>query len=190
MLTPNEEKIRKRWLITTIILAFSPFFLLSIHCVLYAFISANYQGIANCFILTFLRLIWDLIAFWVLWHCAYKKHGTAWLTFIICGTWLSSDIFFSFKSIKIIGILVFLFKIWWIYQCYQLRKVNIKIQVNAFAATDDYKKAVSSIRSATDIDDLTFRFHEAFREQPRHFSKALRPHYEEMKKQLIDHGNS
>lgn len=133
------------------------------------------------------------IFFWIVFHCAYRKHGIGLLTFYLIAMpflflkdyinelrnptrdfWITAN-FFIFES---------LFLTWWYIASLKLRKDNKNLQIQSFKTSDSYLKSVASISSAINFEDLQYKYHEAFRECPKHFADALKPHYNEMKLRL------
>jgi len=141
----------------------------------------------------------NAIFFAILYYCAYRKQGTFLLTFLLVLGFISfvfSSIVLPFAMIQgLIDFKIFNFKIsdillhtsvylLWYVSCFKLRKDNKNIQIQTFLSSAEYHKAVESIRSAKDIEDLECKFHEAFRVLPKRFAAVLYPHKEEMKKEL------
>lgn len=131
------------------------------------------------------------IEFCMLYHCAYKNHGTGLLAFIMIISypyWIFRVLSNASGSEDPVEWIVFLlatciFGLFYFFGL-RIRKINKKIQSFAFLSSDHFQEAVASIRSAQNLDDLTFKFHEAFRECPGSFANVLSPYYEEMKKHL------
>ncbi|NGX58967.1 MAG: hypothetical protein KR126chlam3_00109 [Chlamydiae bacterium] len=133
----------------------------------------------------------NLISFWIIYHCAYRKYGTAWLTWCL----VIGPIIFLVENAKIfnepfnewtlrallLDIVVFGY---WYFLSVKFRKDNKNIQIQSFISSDTYAEAVASIRSAKNLDDLQFKFHEAFRKCPSHFKNSPSPHHTEMKERL------
>ncbi len=140
-----------------------------------------------------LCILFALTGIYMLYHCAYKKHGTAFLSLqmIIGVPWsiirTYSDCKEDLKETPVlIGFLLLIsLSLAFYYFSIRLRRVNKKIQQYAFISSDHYRKAVDSMNTAKTIDELSFRFHEAFRECPSHFSHLLSPLYEDIKKRLL-----
>lgn len=132
-----EKKVRKQWLVSffafTGIHALSAF-LAYIGDGAYSMVSENTSPalsvIFGIFISFFILIFW----FWITYHCAYKKRGTAWLMWTMIsiplreladigkGEWKHAaewDSFGWFMVITFIGIEIF----YWI-NCLRLRRVN------------------------------------------------------------------
>ncbi len=144
----------------------------------------------DAFSQTSAQLIGGLFAFWIIWYCAYENPGTAWLTclLVIKAYALFSSISSIIRDSNIWNVGLESIEIaivaWWCLLSLKLRKLNIKIQIETFVSSAFYHVSVNSIRSAVDLDDLQFKYHDAIRKYPEHFSQVLLPQYVEMKKWL------
>jgi hypothetical protein len=123
----SEEKTRKHWLVASF-------------CFLFFYPVASTALVAIIFSKTLTMLLaWTavigLLQLWLIWHCAYKKHGTKLLTFWLFTAPLAQlgSVVIAFKidcsaitiGNSIVQIGVFL---WWYLLSLKLRKFNKAIQ--------------------------------------------------------------
>lgn len=134
----------------------------------------------------------SVLKYYMLYYCAYKKHGTAWLAYCMAVVYPLYIIKTLWGAVSnsgnlefFIGLLIsiFLSGIFY-YFALKMRDINRKIQSFKFLSSDYYQNAINSLRSAQNLDDLARKFHDVFQECPSHFSGALSLIYEEIKQQL------
>lgn len=78
VMSDSERKTRKRWLLSLFCCtALCPLILLA----LFAVLSFWFPFARHALIERSVGACTSLITMWVMWHCAYKKHGTKLLTF-------------------------------------------------------------------------------------------------------------
>jgi hypothetical protein len=128
----SENRIRKHWLLSTAsLLVFYPIALLAFASIMSMRISIS----EYTFIRLFAGVLAGLTRLWLIWHCAYKKHGTKLLSFWMvvgplqmiraiveslkgpCGAW---DIVF-------VLIETLLFMWWWLFS-FKMKTANETIQ--------------------------------------------------------------
>ena len=132
-LTENEKKTRKHWLRLTIFQHFFIPFLFTIGLTFYLFTTKHSLKESLTSIVAYLIVtIFNALSFWWIYHCAYKKMGTALLGFFLIVTPISwSFILWDIVQKPDAGgwfavILFWPFIIWWYVLSYKLRKMNKK----------------------------------------------------------------
>jgi hypothetical protein len=153
----KKAKIRKYWLIATILL------LVVIPQLSFAFLAFVFK------IPVSLVIVWQLTtgvaslsSLWIIWHCAYKKPGTKWLT-----CWLVCAPFYFLQTLLQLlrdpwngwfaGMAVFdlLCYVGWYVLSLKLRKINKQLQANS---SPEYAQAVRDLREASTIEVLNDHF--------------------------------
>jgi len=138
----------------------------------------NLAGLCGCVIFSY-----------VFYRCAYKKPGTRLLTFslILLSISFAGDIIWAITSrfISEAEAISLVFLIFWTLSCYQLRKINRKLQIQRFLASEDYVNAIAMLRSATTLEDLETKFKAALCKQPRHCTAAVSGEYLAKKSALL-----
>lgn len=130
--TQEDQKIRTRWLFF-----FVSLIMITIFNQLYFFLHSSFR--ASLPLAAFIAgLIGGFVMFGIQYYCIYKKHGTRWLTFIILSTpiangyslytYVTSRYGMEATPLPII-IIATTFTFIYLIPCYQLRKVNKRIQL-------------------------------------------------------------
>lgn len=176
VLLPREERLRKHWLVVTGVRSFIGPILLLLS--------------GESVVLLLVSLI-AILAFGLMYYLAYKKHGNKWLTFCLVVTAVTylravpkklgaSQDLWTVATLSVdLGLLI-----WWYYLSIRLRALNRKIRSQPFLETDAFKSAEALIRSATSLEELRNKYHEAFRKVPKSFVHTLSQPFEEMKASL------
>ncbi|MFZ0565781.1 MAG: hypothetical protein WAM28_06320 [Chlamydiales bacterium] len=181
-LSKKEKRFRKWFQRYLIIDTFFRFFV----------ITANYWNhtLAQLWHLSFLFL-----GFYILYHCAYKKYGTAYLTFtmvvypivILKDLWgiisdFDSDPGFYFWLLFFALIIYGTFYFF----SFRIRKINHKIQTFEFTSSDYFQKNIALLRESKDEAELACNYGEIFKQCPSRFSGALTLIYNEIKQDFVD----
>lgn len=193
-MTPYEIKIRKNWLITTILVTLIPFIFLTI---LY-FWSVTWNILDKTEIYTsMLVTLLYAIPSYILIHCTYKKFGTAYLTFnlIFSPFHFLKATFSTCQEIKVLlslngapsSLIIIVIStvianisiyIFWYWISLRIRKVNKVIQRRQILSSSRYQNAVTTLHTAVDLDDLNHKFHRIISDVgPSEFVKAIREVY-------------
>jgi hypothetical protein len=172
-LTKQEIWWRKAWL-----------WLLMLNPLIHFFLNPWQLELTN-----FVGLCGGLIFAYIFYCCAYRKPGTRLLTFslVVITISLLSDIVLALTSrfISETGALSLVCVIFWLILCYQLRRINRKLQIQRFLASEDYVRAIALLRSATTLEDLEVKFKVALCKQPRHCTAAVSGEYLAKKSALL-----
>lgn len=191
----KEKKIRKRWLNLTI---FTHIFIPSIFLLLGILASSIYKSLSLVIgIPVFAILIF--LSFYILYHCAYQKLGTRYLTFcIILGslneirnlgkTIVSSDLLTlpTSKYLFLLEVISFAISVYWYVLSFQLRKMNKKIRLRerrSIESSEEYKNIISTIQTASSTEDLNRIISELFEKWPN-YKPMISEEYEEKKEAL------
>jgi len=138
----------------------------------------NFAGLCGCVIFSY-----------IFYRCAYKKPGTRLLTFslIVLSISLAGDIIgaITIRFMSEAGAVSLAFLILWTFTCYQLRRINRKLQIQRFLASEDYVNAIALLRSATTLEELEAKFNAALCKQPRHCTAAVSSEYLAKKSALL-----
>lgn len=200
-------KLRRKWLILTLIL---PFFPLGAAIFLYQLVKTPERLSEIPVAVGYLIL--SIPSLWILIYCAYKKFGTRFLMFhIICGCTyflltIPLELFAAFKSeellllnqlkpinysnlffynklllASIIWILVKVIDVYYLVLSYKLRKVNKDIQRCLAMSSQEYEEGVNLFQQATDLDDLNKKFYFLSSKHPGQLVVALDKVYKEKK---------
>ena len=156
-MSQKEAKIRKYWLIATILL------LLVIPLLSFAFLAVVFKIPVSVVIVWQLTTgLAGLIPLWIIWHCAYKKPGTKWLTcWLICTPLYSLQTWVQlvkepwdpwFTGIAVFDLLCY---VGWYVLSLKLRKINKQLQANS---SPEYAKAVRDLREAPTMEVLNDHF--------------------------------
>jgi len=137
VMSREEQKMRKRWLVLTLCYFLIPAALLFVPVVVVLFSNTPF----SIMVLLLLALpVLELIKLWIFWHCAYKKRGTALLTFcLVAGPllvllslvgWLMGHRDPWTLEMLVIAVVVTPIYIWWYVLSFKLRKINRQFQVH------------------------------------------------------------
>lgn len=132
VISKSQNKTRKHWLLSTFSL------LILYPLVLFAFFAVLSESVAipkDALIESLIHAFAGIIPMWIIWHCAYRKYGTKFLTFWLVTSpikALASIVEFlkeSYDSWTIAYILLDLaFFSWWFIISLKMRTVNKTIQ--------------------------------------------------------------
>ncbi len=192
-----EIKTRKKWLISLILMS-----LISVFSAFFTVVGE--EGVDSVskeigiplgiVILTLAIIPW----FWITYHCAFKKRGTAWLSWTMVmvplrelmdiskGGW--SDIG-EWNALSWFFVLLFLgVEAYYLFNCYQLHKVNSrrkKIESDTlFKDSDECSDCVSKIEKSHNLNDLNEVFGHAIRRWPE-WEKQISLVYNKRKERLL-----
>lgn len=151
ILNESERKTRKRWLILTIISCFLRSALLILIGTVYLFITNDpFKEILSYFFSCFFLMTLDTLQFWWVYHCAYKKRGTALLLFFLI---TSPLLLIYFLWLIVIGqalgpkigfTILLSFSTWWYILSYKLRNINKKLASLSLDQTTSPPKNLSN----------------------------------------------
>src|SRR5258708_23597106 len=133
----------------------------------------------------------SLSSMYILYRCAYKKHGTCLLTInlIFQPFYFIKIVFDILHTTDALSMSILLLDsalyIWLYVLSFQLRKINEKIQLQTVLASEEYVKAVASIGESKNVNDLDCKFHGAIRERSGLFVKALSCEYKAIKGHFV-----
>lgn len=188
LLNEMDQKIRKKWLnVSYLMWIIYP--LLAVGAELFLF---NQGEMLDSLVITIFlsAYLLNLGVFYLLYHFAYKKFGTKWLTFVLCGglVSISKGIFevihepTDFLTIGLMVVNVPLY-FWWFFRSVYLRNLNKKIQFQMKFPTD-YEKCIQLINDSTSLENLNLNFAELTKIWPK-FNSFLAEIYQAKKKMLI-----
>lgn len=187
LITPEENRIRKRWLIFTIVTWVIPASL-----ILLLFIICALLGDLMFLLATLLPIVGLSICYSV-YCCVYKKHGTAWLTFsLICIALGFIGLIVELLTVSSPNLGVFLFlkllnfvylSLSWIFD-FQLRKVNKKIQIRKIKNSKEYPYFLSILESCTHQNELKEKYTQIWRENEDYERNIIDTAYQDVKKAL------
>ena len=193
-LTQRDIETRKNWLHTTIILYTFPILKLIVDFFIIDFyiknVVASQSEVIYFFGTLFLGLCTGSLSFFIIYHCAYVKNGTAYLTFHIG---LTIFLFFIFSYLYIskselyyaIGFYKFLLlsflTLSWMIQSFKLRKLNRKVLIGQ--QTEVYSLLHSTLYSTSDFASLNEKFHYLVHKYPA-YEPILEDVYQEKKNLL------
>jgi ACR3 family arsenite efflux pump ArsB len=176
----NEQKIRKHWLIALLCnylvwpiasFALATFFKIS------AAGESPLMATAGAFTVLILVLIASLSTIflvWALYYCAYKKHGTRFLTFWLCVSLLTWAFelygIFLMGSLDSYGLSMFAINfplfLWWVVASFRLRSLNKKLAKRALDC-QEYLHGIELMKTAQNIEDLDTKFHALIEKWPQ-----------------------
>ena len=186
----KEQKTRKRWLKAAF--SYFVFYPMALVTLLGGF-SGEIRTAPSSFGTSILVVsLFSLIPFWILWHCAYVKNGTAWLTWCLIISPL--QICMSFKdgenAIQVLILLlnVFLFA-WWYICSIKLRRINKKIciQKTQKKLHPEYLQLVEVLKASSSVEELDALFHKAVEAWPQ-FESVSSKEYKLKKSELLQRG--
>lgn len=200
-MTPQEVKVRYFWLISTISLTCFPLLLFSL--IVYVLTIVYGEDSSTALLGTVAISTICAILTYILIHCAYRKFGTAYLTFCLVlgpiyflkatlGTWTSlSDLIAEGLPAPFVLVLtscflmnIFLYLFWFVMSC-KLRKVNREILRRKIHSCNTYQEAVAKLTNATCINDLNQKFSNIVkRPHENGFVDALHEEYKKQKSLL------
>ena len=145
----NTEKIKKQWLHATLLLALAiPIILLITVIIKHCVPSSPFTFFEPHYVKCLTSILIRISFLWFLWHFAYKKTGTAWLTtaLVFAAVSLFSDIIglpnlirtldassLISTGVQLIELVIFI--IWYIYSI-KLRRLNQELQKGSFVRAD------------------------------------------------------
>lgn len=163
--SPEEDKIRKRWLFWQIKI---PAFLYSIFVLL--FVIFHPFGLLNS--LLYLLLITTILSMflYIPYHCAYKKHGTIYLIFYLISSpiLLAKDAFevpeliANDSDLILMSLVLFIVQIVYasllFYLSFKLLKINQNTENKILILSEYYSDASSIFKLATTLEELNEKF--------------------------------
>lgn len=179
-----EEQIRAKWLNATIALyfAYPIFFFFSV------VIFDEHMEAATLF-KNLGHMTFDILKFFILWYCAYKKHGNTILSICIIGSifalgyilYLLIDaydtIFLALSLSSAITYLPFFILIpWWLIESFKLWNINKHYKLSFLYNSEEYKQALTLIQEAPNTKELHIKFKSSVRKCPKIHS-ALKKAY-------------
>lgn len=146
-----------------------------------------------------LAQLWGILLYalssYMFYHCTYKKHGTAWLTYCMIGfPFIIINNFWNFlfdASSTPGDTATYFFSMILIYGAFyffafKMRRINRKIQIFKFVSSENFQQNVAVLRSAKTEGELTSKFYEIFQECPSRFCGTLSLIYNEIKENLVN----
>ncbi len=158
----QEKKIRKNWLILTLLRFIAPF---AVILLFWQFFTPKeqHQAVKSLTVCTLL----GSISLWMLLHYAYKKHETAFLLFSLICVSIQSVFFLitalcSGNSLEVSTTITvqLAFTLPWFLSSLKLRKLNKEIQINILrnSITSDYLESMKNLEKAKNLEELHFLF--------------------------------
>jgi hypothetical protein len=172
----NEQKIRRHWLIATLCIYLG----LPITWFSLVFLIADMSqpmtasGALQLLIMLLIPSLIITLLIWAFYHCAYKKHGTRFLTFCLLVSLLISARqlykIFLMGSIDFYELVAFLVNLplflWWVITSFKLRSLNKKLQMRALDC-QEYLHGIELMKTAQNIEDLGTKFHALIEKWPQ-----------------------
>lgn len=178
MISPEDQAIRKKWLFFLIL---NVLFIISTSLIEVDFSKEKIISAA-------LAIIFFSSSFYIMYHCAYKKMGTKWLTFslvlnVICLPMGLGILFMEEIDLitKIIQLMTIPLTFGYIFYSNKLRRVNKKISKEKLLLIPEYVENLQILKSATSKEDLKLRFAKIVREDPA-ISFLIKKDYKRLKK--------
>lgn len=172
--TEKEKKIRRNWLAATYLLYIGVPILCLLLLLLFGTITPEFIGETSAV----------FIGFWWIYHCAYKKHGTALLTFAL----ISAPIYFVRDIIPMftkggplficIALFFTIIEVWYFVASLRLRKVNARLEPQT--SFPGYNEDVFSLREITSFKSLEICYQSLLEKWPEH-EKISSKEYEHQK---------
>ncbi|MBU4348082.1 hypothetical protein KJ671_01065 [Patescibacteria group bacterium] len=178
--TSEEKKIRKQWLIATFVNYIGFPLLLLLICTLRGTVTPELFG----------ETFASFIGCWLIYHCAYEKHGWLLLTW-----WLVLGPLYFLADIKQLlsegynqGILFLIITyaalyVWWYINSIKLRKINIQLEPR-LKSIRKYLKDINSLRMITNLESLSSSYQFLLKKWPE-FEKTSLKEYEKIKSNLL-----
>lgn len=191
-LEPHEIKTRRNWLICLIVQNLLIPFLCIIFLVCNLIFIENSEEMSSALSNIIFHFFLSLPVSGLLYYYAYKKHGTALLTYFFIGntinllatmsliiTNLLKGINFTGESLIIDGF-DFLISVWFFWMNIQLRRVNRKIRKRKARLSPIFTTAESTLRMSFDLEDLQRNFASMVKASPE-FTEELSEVFKEKK---------
>ncbi len=187
VLTQKEMLIRKFWLYY---LMFLPTALAVIWLITAVGVGFNPYSQQTFLAIGFITavIMLQFLPTWILYHCAYKKHGTRYLTLNLCLSLLFPLSFLvnmdKIGKLNPFGLLVMIL-LWalWVYLCVKLRNINKLLQANRGCNCPEYHQQIALLNESVSLEDLDTAFYRIMEKWPqwgRHSSMNYKKRREEL----------
>ena len=189
-------KVRKLWLIWTVIVYIVPVVLLVAIAIIGSLVgdTKNSSGVVAS-ILGVLLVVGLLIPFfYIQYRCAYKNPGTKLLLFIlILGSVGVASRLLAITDVlqtrpmpyNLIGVIPFLCGVVHLVLTYYMRKNNLLLIEGELKTCSTYTNFVANLEQATTSDEIDTLYREVSTKVPSYFSGSLKKAYKAKQKQLI-----
>lgn len=163
-----DQKIRANWRFLTII-RYLGIPLFAFFCM--GLLSLKFDFPKDEFTVSASEVFISLVAFLIIYRCAYQKYGTAFLTFTLVIAPLGMIL--SFQELKnftaawsyyLTGADLVLF-IWWYVLCVQLRQVNVRMRLKVIRSSESFLHAINVLQQAVTLEELHSKFGSLLREK-------------------------
>lgn len=176
VISPCDAHTRRWWLISTIVNYLAILFPLVALLCYNALARDPPKEILETFLMLSVTVVILTPGFAIMYHCAYKKFGTAWLTWSmittpygLIRTYFELRNNWNCASSVIMGVFV-ASSLWWIEQSLRLRKTNKRITCEIFERSELASSIKTQISTASTLTELNVVMHNLINEWPQHES--------------------
>ncbi len=170
VLTKKEMGIRRCWLYYLMFLPTTMALFYLVASVGAALLNPQLAYLAVGFVILVIAL--QFLPAWILYHCAYNKHGTRYLTFILCCTAIAPLAFITNinkegESTLLVLLIALLFLAPWMYLCVRLRQINKLLQAHQVCNCPEFHQALTLMNHSLSLEELDNAFHHIIEKWPQ-----------------------